>query len=85
MQCLHMDPANEDVGKELDSMCLMLLANLLCIICKCMKVYFILVPSDLSINSEMCIFNSQDSIYCINDEERNKGPVLRLPLFHRKR
>lgn len=62
-----MDPANEDVGKELDSMCLMLLSNLLCVMCKCVKVHFILVPNDLSINRGVGIFNAQNSMYCIND------------------
>lgn len=70
MQCLHMDPANEDVGKELGSMCLIVLVNLLCLICKCVKVHCILVPNDLSISSEMSMFNSQISVHCIN---RDKG------------
>lgn len=70
MQCLHMDPANEDVGKELGSMCLILLVNLLCTICRCGRVHCIVVPHDLSINSEMSMFNSQISVHCIN---RDKG------------
>lgn len=70
MQCLHMDPANEDVGKELGSMCLIILVNLLCSICKYVKMHCILIPPDLSINSEMSMFNSQISVHCI---DRDKG------------
>lgn len=70
MQCLHMDPANEDVGKELGSMCLVLLVNLLCTICKYVKVHCILIPHDFDINSEMSMSNSQISVHCIN---RAKG------------
>lgn len=67
MQCLRMDPANEDVGKELGSMCLMLLANLLYIICKCVKGHFTLVPNDLRVSSETSVFDSHNPVYGVND------------------